>query len=206
MSFFDEARKINTNVMPINKDGSPCIDVSTILAYLIANLSIELTSNNVSPGYTIMYPLWINNYKTDTKDQFQKLIAEQIYIYYQEGSPEQFIDKINKFKETFISTVNDREILLEKQRKKILQERRLKEKKILLNQVIREMKVNKIDMQKNQSKFTIDFPPWLHSGDYDESLVKEIISIISNQSIKSLSEITHQSCLSCGVEVKSLET
>ena len=53
------------------------------------------------------------------------------------------------------------------------------------------MKVNKLENSNTEDcKFTIDFPIWLYSGKYNEILVKEITEMLTQQSIKSLSEMT----------------
>ena len=173
--------------MPIDKDGTPCRDVNIIMAYLLANSSIKLITINHHEteeiNYNIDYPTWIKNYKQSTIDQLKKIIRDQLDIYFKEGTPEDFIEQMRDSKESFIESVYDRENVLKEQRKR--------EKLLLIDKVIKEMKVNKLENSNTEDcKFTIDFPIWLYSGKYNEILVKEITEMLTQQSIKSLSEMT----------------
>ena len=187
MANFIDKPILNTNLMPIDKDGTPCKDVNIIMAYLLANSSIKLITINHHEteeiNYNIDYPTWIKNYKQSTIDQLKKIIRDQLDIYFKEGTPEDFIEQMRDSKESFIESVYDRENVLKEQRKR--------EKLLLIDKVIKEMKVNKLENSNTEDcKFTIDFPIWLYSGKYNEILVKEITEMLTQQSIKSLSEMT----------------
>lgn len=187
MANFIDEEKDKTNVMPIDKDGTPCRDVNIIMAYILANSTIQLTTinNHETEGisYIIDYPSWINNYKQSTIDQLKKIIKEQLDIYFKDGTPVEFIEKMRESKESFTESVYDRENFLQKQREK--------DKLLLIEQVIKEMKVNKQEnTYDTDSNFTIDFPPWLYSGKYNKFLVKEVTETLTQQTIKSLSEMT----------------
>lgn len=183
MSHFEaESLKDSTiNIMPVDKEGKPIKCIETIMAYLLANSEIKL----IDTKYTIYYPDWINNYKLSTANKLKEVMNKQIDIYYNEGTPKEFIEKMIDAKNSFIEIVSNRE--------KVLNKKRLydKEKLLLFNKVLDEIKVNKLDSDKNETKFNVDFPSWLYSGVYDKSLVREITELITNQSIKSLSEMTH---------------
>lgn len=187
MADFIDKSTLNTNLMPIDKNGTPCKDVNIIMAYLLANSSIKLITVNhyetEKINYDIDYPIWIKNYKQSTIDQLKKIIKDQLDVYFKEGTPEDFIEKMRDSKESFIESVYDRENVLKEQRKR--------EKLLLIDKVIKEMKVNKLENSNTEDcKFTIDFPIWLYSGKYNEILVKEITDMLTQQSIKSLSEMT----------------
>ena len=200
MAEFGHDLEISTNIMPMEKDGKPSKDVNVIMAYLLANSVIKLITinHNTETNYTIEYPTWINNYKQSTIDQLKKIIKNQLDIYFNEETPTEFIKKMLDSKESFIESVYDREKMLKEQLKK--------DKYLLINRVIKEMKVTKLKNTVNDCKFTIDFPTWLYSGEYNTSLVKEITDMLTHQSIKGLSEITRLNYKSHSSNIDSVLT